>query len=382
MITDGCATGISGLVSQGEDWKTAKIAAFYSAKLNPAQQNYPVHEIEMLAGIETMLWHADILQGIRFKWLTDHKGLTHLLNQKNLSGRQARWLEKISAFDFEVVYIPGSENVVADALSRMYANNLNSPGTVRSRTEFTQHDVLDDDTSTIDEPGCDTPVLAGMEARIATRRGSRLRRPTEKAAAAQELHHQETARSVARTPAQRKEGGVTPRQTPGQTPGQTHTSNAEKDTRKEQLTKDDTNVGVEQARDDPSWLLARESLGIDLRSELRGKYADDPFFRMILERPKEFRNFENKEQLIYLKENDRQALCIPKVLIKGRSAREIVISEAHSLLAHLSSNKTLDYLRDCIWWKDMVADVKAFCETCHTCKTSKPTNQKPYGLLT
>jgi hypothetical protein len=89
MITDGSATGISGVVSQGEDWKAAKVAAFYSAKLNSAQQNYPVHEIEMLAGIETMLRHADIL-----------------LNQKNLSGRQARWLEKISSFDFEVVYVP------------------------------------------------------------------------------------------------------------------------------------------------------------------------------------------------------------------------------------------------------------------------------------
>ena len=55
MVTDGCAMGVARLVSQGADWRTAKIAAFYSAKLNPAQQNYPVHEIEMLAGVETML---------------------------------------------------------------------------------------------------------------------------------------------------------------------------------------------------------------------------------------------------------------------------------------------------------------------------------------
>ena len=86
MVTDGCATGISGLVSQGLEWKTTRIAAFYSAKLNLAQQNYLVHEIEMLAGVETMLRHADILQGAKFQWLTDHKGLTYLLNQKNLSG--------------------------------------------------------------------------------------------------------------------------------------------------------------------------------------------------------------------------------------------------------------------------------------------------------
>ena len=71
MVTDGCATGISGLVSQGEDWKTVRITAFYLAKLNSAQQNYAVHKIEMLAGVETMLRHVDILQGVCFKWLMD-----------------------------------------------------------------------------------------------------------------------------------------------------------------------------------------------------------------------------------------------------------------------------------------------------------------------
>jgi hypothetical protein len=76
MVTDGCATRLLG-VSQGKDWSTAKVAVFYLAKLNPAQQNYPVHEIELLVGIETMLRHADILQGVQFKWLTDHKGLIH-----------------------------------------------------------------------------------------------------------------------------------------------------------------------------------------------------------------------------------------------------------------------------------------------------------------
>ena len=75
-----------------------------------------------------MLHHTDLLQGVKFKWVMDHKGLTHLLNQKNLSGCQACWIEKISSFDFEVMYVPGMENVVADALSQMYSNDI--PGTV------------------------------------------------------------------------------------------------------------------------------------------------------------------------------------------------------------------------------------------------------------
>jgi hypothetical protein len=159
LVTDGCATGISGVVSQGPNWKTASVAAFYSAKLNPTQQNYPVHEIEMLAGIETMLRHRDILQGASFTWVTDHKGLEHLPTQRELSGRQARWVEKIGTFNFKILYVPGAENVLADALSRIYSND--APGTVRARSEYTYHDVVNEDTPVVGGP---MPVFTSIEA--------------------------------------------------------------------------------------------------------------------------------------------------------------------------------------------------------------------------
>ena len=84
---------------------------------------------------------------------------------------------------------------------------------------------------------------------------------------------------------------------------------------------------------------------------------------------------------MYLKVQECKLLCIPNIIIRGRNTCEIVLSEAHSLLAHLGANKTLDYIRDHLWWKTMVSDTKAFCESCTTCKRSKPSNQKPYGLL-
>ncbi|KAL4256242.1 hypothetical protein AB1N83_013628, partial [Pleurotus pulmonarius] len=171
LITDGCATGISGVVAQGADWRKAAIAAFYSAKLNSAQQNYPVHEIEMLAGVESMLRHRDILQGAKFKWLTDHKGLIHLLSQQNLSGRQARWMEKIGEFDFEPVYIPGVENVLSDALSRIYSNE--SKGTVRSVTEYMYHDVVEGRSGNVQLASMAVaPVLVGLEAKMASKRAT------------------------------------------------------------------------------------------------------------------------------------------------------------------------------------------------------------------
>jgi hypothetical protein len=114
------------------------VTVFFSAKLTPAQQNYPVHKQEMLAGLESMLCHQDFLQGAHFWWFTDYKGLEHLLKQKNLSGRQARWMEAMGDFNFNVIYIEEAENILADALSRIYAND--APGTIWSPTEYPQHD--------------------------------------------------------------------------------------------------------------------------------------------------------------------------------------------------------------------------------------------------
>ncbi|KAJ2911813.1 hypothetical protein MD484_g8600, partial [Candolleomyces efflorescens] len=388
LVTDGCATGVAGIVSQGDDWKTAKVAAFYSAKLNSAQQNYPTHEIEMLAGVESMLRNADILQGVRFRWVTDHKGLVHLLNQKNLSGRQARWLEKISTFDFKVEYIPGAENVLADSLSRMYSND--APGTVRARTEYTFHDVTDDDSSPV--PHQTAPILTGLEA-LAARVESRSRRKEKELPA--ESGRSETGREFAARMAPhftirgpREKGGedAAGRSMP--------TAPVPKGNDVPRLTikvpplpkpkfgsapADPGNVAPQP----PMSLvqMVESTAGIDLIHELRDSYSQDPIFKPIVAKPSEFRNFVVENGIVYLKENSKRLLCIPKVLILGRNAREIVIDEAHSLLAHLGASKTIEYLRHHVWWKDLVSDTRAFCETCTTCRRSKPDNQKPYGLL-
>ena len=95
-----------------------------------------------MAGVESMRRHRDILFGCQFTWVTDHKGLAHPLKQKNLSARQARWIEKISEFNFDVEYLPGPLNVLPDALSRTYSNG--APGAARSPSEFTEHDDEED----------------------------------------------------------------------------------------------------------------------------------------------------------------------------------------------------------------------------------------------
>ena len=53
-----------------------------------------------------------------FELRTDHCGLKYLFDQPTLNARQARWLEFLCEFDFEIKHIKGKENKVADALSR------------------------------------------------------------------------------------------------------------------------------------------------------------------------------------------------------------------------------------------------------------------------
>jgi hypothetical protein len=79
LVTDACNTGASGYVCQGEDLRTAKVIAFWSGKFNAAQQNYPVHEQELLAIVESLKRFRGLLHGAHFRISTDHRALEHLM---------------------------------------------------------------------------------------------------------------------------------------------------------------------------------------------------------------------------------------------------------------------------------------------------------------
>ena len=89
--------------------------------MNAAEMNYPTHERELLAVIHALRVWRHYLLGKRFKIFTDHHSLKYLMTQPIVSKRQARWVEMLAEFDFEVVHRPRKSNVVADALSKLNA---------------------------------------------------------------------------------------------------------------------------------------------------------------------------------------------------------------------------------------------------------------------
>jgi hypothetical protein len=50
----------------------------------------------------------------------DHKNLTYWKEPKKLTGRTARWHEKLQDYNFKIIHIAGKSNGLADALSRMH----------------------------------------------------------------------------------------------------------------------------------------------------------------------------------------------------------------------------------------------------------------------
>jgi len=138
LTCDVCNIGGSGAISQGHDLETACIIAFWSGKFNSAQQNYPVHEQELLAIVESLKCFQNLLHVTCFRIFTDHKALEFLQTHKNLSPCQTRWLETLSDFDFTIEYIPGETNILTDALSHMYS--ADPAGTVHAMSEY----VVDD----------------------------------------------------------------------------------------------------------------------------------------------------------------------------------------------------------------------------------------------
>ena len=108
-----------GNPNQYDGFGRLRPCAYFSRKCLSAAQNYDTYDRELLAIVESLRHWRHYLEGARHKILVkcDHKNLTYFLTTKTLSRRQARWSERLSAFDFEVEYLEGSKNP-ADGPSR------------------------------------------------------------------------------------------------------------------------------------------------------------------------------------------------------------------------------------------------------------------------
>jgi len=117
VMTDASEYAIGAVLLQDQG-QGVRPCAYLSRKLQSAERNYAAYERECLAIIHALKSWSIYLEGQHFTILTDHSSLQYLKSQSRLSKRQARWIEILQEHDYDIRHVKGSENIVADALSR------------------------------------------------------------------------------------------------------------------------------------------------------------------------------------------------------------------------------------------------------------------------
>ena len=323
VVCDASASGVGAFYGQGKAWENCRPAGFMSRKFKEAQQNYRVFEMETLAILEALTKWEDKLIGRKFTVITDHQSLEFFSRQKHLSGRQARWAEYLSRFDFEVIYVKGQYNIVADCLSRYYSADL--PGETHADHLYVSADQR------LDPDGDDLPY--GLTPQM---RALRIEDPT----------------------------GTVPRPT---SPQEEHPEA----------------ITLEESQPGNGTSLAQVMTATDgFIESVRAGYANDPLFSKIRENPDQFNQFRWVDELLYMDRADAlSVLCIPRTVHKTRRLTEIIIDQAHRTIGHAGNERTNKYIHKFYWWSTLSKDVAKFCATCGTCQAVKPSTQRPAGLL-
>jgi hypothetical protein len=144
LETDASDFALGAQIGQRDDEGNLHPIAFYSHKLHGAELNYPIYDKEFLAILNAFKEFRHYLLGShhQIKVFTDHKNITHFSTTQQLSGRQLRYAEYLSEFDYVIIHVKGTENGRADAISRRADLDTGKPVTNEQLFEKTEEGHL------------------------------------------------------------------------------------------------------------------------------------------------------------------------------------------------------------------------------------------------
>lgn len=113
--TDASNSGIGAVLTQ-----QGHPLAFFSKALGPRGQAMSTYEKELMAVVAAVKKWSSYLMDKHFFIKTDHWALKFLTDQKISNLLQQKWISKLLGYNYTIIYRKGTDNKVADALSRMY----------------------------------------------------------------------------------------------------------------------------------------------------------------------------------------------------------------------------------------------------------------------
>lgn len=125
LMSDASDIAIGAALEQTVDGESQSLG-FFLKKLNKTQRRYSAYDRELLAIYSSIKFFRHLIEGRQRTVFTGHKPLTYAFEQRStkVSPCQQRQLDYISQFVKKIRHIAGTDNNIADALSRVHNVNL------------------------------------------------------------------------------------------------------------------------------------------------------------------------------------------------------------------------------------------------------------------
>ena len=212
LTTDASQYAVGGVLEQWgkQGWEPL---AFYSSKLNDAQQVWPPYDRELLGAFKSVRHFRPWIEGRPFTLFTDHLSLVPSVSKKTdpQTTRQAYQLSAVAEYTTDFRYIQGKSNVVADSLSRPpgVENNasLNTVSSLDSYQDNNQ-DSLAPESSAAESAGQRSSAATPIQDTAPRESESAASEAPVLAAAASSLSSSSLSTSASSSSTQPQDGGV------------------------------------------------------------------------------------------------------------------------------------------------------------------------------
>ena len=128
IICDSSDYAMGAVLGQRID-KTFRTIYYASKTFNEAQENYSITEKEMPAVVFACEKFRLYILGSHVIVHTDHAAIKYLMAKKDAKPRLIRWVLLLHEFNLEIKDKKGSDNVIADHLSRLEKPTEDERGT-------------------------------------------------------------------------------------------------------------------------------------------------------------------------------------------------------------------------------------------------------------
>ena len=126
--SDASLKGLSAVLLQKDERGGTQVIATASRGLRDAETRYYSSELEIAAVYFALQKFRQYIFQKEVTLQSDHMSLSFINRCRLTSSRLSRWIHEIAAYDVKIEHIKGSQNILADALSR------NPLGTVEDNT--------------------------------------------------------------------------------------------------------------------------------------------------------------------------------------------------------------------------------------------------------